>query len=191
MTPRELHTLIETFAVKHGVPADLGAALVMHESKGIYWASRFEEKWFGAKLLLLPTSRLAGYVPTSGTPSVYDEKIWRAHSWGLCQVMGDRARVMGFRGEFIPELISTPELSLDYGFRYLRECFGKVPPATMIAGPESPFGLVARTLDDDFTRVKSALLRYNGGGDKTYPNKVLTILLSLAYYKMIGWEAKL
>jgi hypothetical protein len=191
MTSKELHGLIEIYAERHEIPPDLGAALIMQESQGVFWASRFEEKWFAAKLLLLPRSKLAGYVPTSGTPSLYDEKIWRAHSWGLCQVMGDRARILGFKGDFLPELISNPEIGLDLGFKYLRQCFGDKPPALMVAGPESPFGRVMRTLDDDFTRVISATLRYNGGGDKTYPHKLIKILMTKSYYKMIGWEAKL
>jgi len=187
MTTAELLDLIDVTACKYQLPGDLCASLVWEESKGVYWATRFEEKWFAAKMLLLPTSRLAGYVPSSGTPSIYDEKIWRAHSWGLCQVMGDRARVMGFRGEFLPELISRPELSLDYGFRYLRQCFGSTPPALIPAAPidhESPFGFTMRHLDEDFARAADALFRYNGS--RAYPTRIFKHLLGKTYLPMIG-----
>lgn len=136
---------------------DIVCGIIIQESQGDPWACRFEEKWHAARLLMRPRSRLAGYVPPVGkNPSLYDEKIWRAHSFGAMQVLGETARVLGFRGRYLPELLD-PELSIQYGCKYLAKC-------------------LLRT-DRDFdhntkNHYRRALLGYNGGGDKLYPEKV-------------------
>lgn len=162
----DLRFLIAEYSAMYSIDPDLAGALVYEESRGCYWAARCEEKWFAARLLLLPASKLAGYVPRSGTPSLYDEKLWRAHSWGLTQVMGDRARILGFSGDFLPELISSPEPSLNYGLRYLHQCMNAV-----------------RELPEK-NQVGAALLKYNGGGDQNYPTRVLGHLRTGLYLRM-------
>lgn len=77
------------------------------------------------------------------------EKTLRATSFGLMQVMGQVAREFGFNGDYLTELLD-PVHGLEYGCRKLARC-----------------------LDRSGGDVRSALLLYNGGGDKTYPDKVL------------------
>jgi soluble lytic murein transglycosylase-like protein len=73
----------------------------------------------------------------------------RATSWGLCQVMGQVAREFGFQGKFLSELCN-PEVGLEIG---------------------------AKVLADKLRRAKGderqGLLRWNGGADESYPDKVL------------------
>jgi soluble lytic murein transglycosylase-like protein len=76
------------------------------------------------------------------------EKTMRATSFGLMQVMGQVAREKGFDGKFLVELCD-PLNGVTYGCKKLKEC-----------------------LDREKGDVRSALLRYNGGGDPHYPDRV-------------------
>jgi soluble lytic murein transglycosylase-like protein len=73
----------------------------------------------------------------------------RAFSWGLMQVMGQVAREHGFRGRSLAELCN-PETGLDVGCHVL---------AAKLAAAEG--------------NVPHALLLWNGGGDRGYPDAVL------------------
>lgn len=81
---------------------------------------------------------------TNGT-----EATGRAMSWGLCQVMGQVARENGFKGKYLSQLCE-PEIGIDNGCRVLK-------------------GKLASARGD----VHTALLRYNGGGNKQYPREVM------------------
>lgn len=80
------------------------------------------------------------------------EEYNRAQSFGLMQVMGQTAREFGFKGKYLTELCD-PETGIEYGCRKLRECLDK------------------RNGD-----IRVALLRYNGGGNKSYPDMVLKLI---------------
>lgn len=80
------------------------------------------------------------------------EKTMRSTSFGLMQVMGQVARELGFAGDFLAELLD-PVVGLEYGCKKLARC-------------------MSRANSD----VMAALLLYNGGGDKAYPDKVLAHL---------------
>lgn len=75
------------------------------------------------------------------------EQRLRAFSFGLMQIMGQVARERGCTREYLTELC-IPQFGLDYGCLQLK---------LMLQG---------RT-------VEQGLLRYNGGGDPSYPKKVL------------------
>lgn len=77
------------------------------------------------------------------------EKLARATSFGLMQVMGQVAREFGFSGDYLTEL-TDPLVGLEYGCRKLRQC-------------------VDRANGD----VRQALLLYNGGANPKYPDLVL------------------
>lgn len=72
----------------------------------------------------------------------------RSFSWGLMQIMGETARELGYTGP-LPALC-VPDTGLYYGCRKLSACLAKHSPD-----------------------LKAALLAYNGGGDPTYPDKVI------------------
>ena len=77
------------------------------------------------------------------------EMTLRATSFGLMQVMGQTAREFGFSGDFLTELLD-PVTGLEFGCRKLARC-----------------------LDQENGDVRKALLRFNGGADKSYPDHVL------------------
>lgn len=78
-----------------------------------------------------------------------DQEWWAQQaSWGLMQVMGAVARERGCIEPFLPALV-YPEVNLQFGLRHLR-------------------ALMNRWKDE-----KTALLRWNGGGNPNYPAEVL------------------
>lgn len=79
-------------------------------------------------------------------------KFWQlaSCSYGLMQVMYQVACERGFRHMRYPTELCEPHRGIEAGCRHLVWC-------------------LARTGGD----VRAALLRYNGGGDKKYPKKVL------------------
>lgn len=77
------------------------------------------------------------------------EKTMRSTSFGLMQVMGQVAREFGFKGKYLTELCD-PVTNLEYGCRKLVDCIKRSKGNTRLA-----------------------LLRFNGGGDPSYPDKVL------------------
>lgn len=80
------------------------------------------------------------------------EKQSRAFSYGLMQIMGQTAREFGFTKKFLVELCD-PAQNLEFGCRKLKQC-----------------------MDRANGNVTQALLLYNGGADKAYPDRVLRYL---------------
>lgn len=70
-------------------------------------------------------------------------------SFGLMQIMGVVAREYGFRGPDLCEL-TDPVVNLEFGCRKLADC-----------------------MTDAKGDVRVALLKYNGGGDIHYPDRVM------------------
>jgi soluble lytic murein transglycosylase-like protein len=83
------------------------------------------------------------------TPLPASEARMRAFSWGLMQVMGQVAREHGFLGNSLAQLCD-PAVGLDVGCRVL---------AAKLAAAEG--------------NVPRALLLWNGGGHRDYPDAVL------------------
>ena len=82
-------------------------------------------------------------------PPAETEARMRAFSWGLMQVMGQVAREHGFSGNSLARLCE-PAIGLDIGCRVL---------AAKLAAAEG--------------NVAHALLLWNGGGNRAYPDAVL------------------
>ncbi len=80
------------------------------------------------------------------------EMTMRATSFGLMQIMGQVAREKGFGDKFLSALLD-PLNSVTYGCRKLKEC-----------------------IDRENGDLRSALLRYNGGGDPHYPDAVIPLM---------------
>ncbi|NDY56319.1 lytic transglycosylase domain-containing protein [Desulfovibrio sulfodismutans] len=110
--------LIVTMAASYQLPEDIVRAMVLHESVGgITHAIRFEPTFYDKYI----KGREMNYCPEHCSHET--ERIGRATSWGLMQVMGETARCNGFRGWF-PELC-TPVVGLEWGCRYLRRLADK------------------------------------------------------------------
>jgi hypothetical protein len=151
-----LQELIRFHSSAYNVDPIVVAGIICHESEQNRWACRYEEKWFDAKLLLRSSKDLCGWKPTPGhNPSLYDEKVWRAHSFGYMQVLGETARSLGFSGRYLMELLDPP-VNIKFGCmilgKYVRRALNQGVPQKEL--------------------YKKALLYYNGGGDPNYPAKI-------------------
>ena len=145
--------LVVAMAGSYQLPVVIVRAMVAHESMDIPCAVRFEPDFY--------SNYLKGETPDfrpSGS-SWETERIGRATSWGLMQVMGETARCVGFRGWF-PELC-LPAVGLEWGCRYLRR-------------------LADRYLADG--GWPTVMRAYNGGPgnrdkmDSPYPGKILALI---------------
>jgi soluble lytic murein transglycosylase-like protein len=82
------------------------------------------------------------------------EEIARSTSWGLMQVMGQVAREHGFARQFLSGLC-LPEIGVEIGCAVL---------ANKLSAAEGD--------------LNAGLLLWNGGGDRSYPSRVLSKLSS-------------
>jgi len=141
LTREEMIPLARRIALAHDIqPPELLCALAHHESHNWQpWALRYEPGFYDSYI-----SHMKGLTPT--------EKQARAFSYGLCQLMGQTARELGFAGDFLSELCD-PAINLEFGARYLKKCLTRS--------------------DGD---VVQGLLHYNGGGNPDYPKLVLAHL---------------
>ena len=156
---KTLGDLIRFHASAFNLDPLIVAAVICQESQGNRWAGRIEQKsklW----LTLFGRSRaqLAGWTPAPGQlPELWDEQCWRASSWGYMQVLGETARVLGFKGQYLGELYD-PAVNIRYGCAWLGRCLRRAR--------------ISLTSGDKILEYNSALLFYNGGADKDYPAKV-------------------
>jgi len=106
--------LVISIAGSYQLPAIIVRAMVMHESVGgVPHAARFEQGFYDRYIKpLKDVSRPTGC-------SAATERILRATSFGLMQVMGQTARELGFGG-WLTEL-TVPAVGLEWGCRYLRK----------------------------------------------------------------------
>ncbi len=101
---------IQSVAARHQLPPVLITSIVTQESSGNPWAFRFEPAFLAR--YVEPAPRRFGEV------SIESERMGRATSWGLMQVMGQVARERGFLGVYLPELCE-PGTGIEYGCRQL------------------------------------------------------------------------
>lgn len=138
MSTDDLIRIARATAKAHVIDDALFCALVEHESSWDTWAMRYEPAFYLKYLSNFPGMSMT-------------EKTARATSYGLCQVMGQVARELGFQEKWLTELCD-PVTGLEYGARKIKQC--------LAATANNP---------------TAALLRYNGGGDDQYPATVLNL----------------
>ena len=145
--------IIAEKALAHDLDSRLVIAVIEQESGGNPWAMRHEPKfrWFWNVATGTPWHGPAVAEAFAHLPGCSRETEFEGQrtSWGMMQVMGAVARERGFKGAFLSEL-ADPATGIEYGCRHLS-------------------GLLKRANGD----VRHGLLRFNGGGDLDYPNKVL------------------
>ena len=115
--------LIRKKANAHGFDADVVCALIWHESRGNPWAARVEPGFFDRYIKNAPAATLPGYFPNF-PPSEATERWARSTSWGLMQIMGNTARLIGYKKRDLTRLL-IPAINLEYGCLYLAQCFSK------------------------------------------------------------------
>lgn len=154
----DLRTLILESCAQFDLNPQLVSAIILQESGGKPWLSRYEEGFYLKYVKDKTRASLIGHVPTR--ISLITEKLNRSCSYGLMQIMGQVAREQGFAGESLLALC-TPQTNLFYGCTFLVKCLNN------------------RT-------IEQALLRWNGGGNKEYDNEVLARIDNKEYTKLIG-----
>lgn len=146
-------THIKLAAETAGIDPYLLGAIVVQESSGEQYAQRVERGFWSRYL-----AGIRRWV--ASTASKHDDK-WAqfpdiyASSYGLCQVLLQTAAEHGFVYRY-PGQLCDPDENLRVACRILTR-------------------IKARTGGD----VRELLLRYNGGGDREYPNRVLRHLAAL------------
>jgi soluble lytic murein transglycosylase-like protein len=130
-------TLAGKWATKYGLERELVCAVIEQESAWNPFAIRFEPAFE------------ARYIKPALPAAPTTLELTKAMSFGLCQVMGEVAVELGWRGNFLTELCD-PDTGVDYGCRKLQRC--------MLANGQD---------------VRESLLAYNGGGNSAYPAQVL------------------
>ena len=152
-------------AQKYQLRLEVIAAIIYQESKVNPWAIRYEPAFFKHYIEPLTRKTLPGFVPYP-IPTLSTEKRSRAISWGLMQVMGETARETGYKDKYLSKLTEIPD-NLEIGCKYLRRLIN----------------LYAEHHVD--LQYRKALLRWNGGGDSNYPNKIFKHVASKAYKDLI------
>jgi soluble lytic murein transglycosylase-like protein len=104
MVSENVRKFIDMVSSKHNLDPDLVEAFVMQESSGNTNAVRVEFGFY---------EKYCKPMPMNDT-----EKMCRAMSWGLMQILGQTAREIGFNGKFLTELLD-PIIGLEYGCKYL------------------------------------------------------------------------
>jgi soluble lytic murein transglycosylase-like protein len=138
--------IIETVAREFSVEPDILAAIILQESSGRFDACRLENGFYRKYLEQKEESELVGYIP--GRLTLLEEKLLRSISYGLMQLMGNTAREMGFTSDDWQDLFD-PMINIRLGAKY--------------------FSKLLKSEDGD---TRKALLRWNGGGDPYYPERV-------------------
>lgn len=130
------------------ISPNLLSALIIGESSGNIFARRYEPAFYNRYVAGLGRTDLLGFVPED--VGLRQEQQDRATSWGLCQIMGNTAREMGFQGKHLGRELCLPSTNIEYGARLLH-----------------------KFLVEKKQNVNDALLRYNGGSNPQYPKYIL------------------
>ncbi len=150
--PLSVDASVHNNCAEKGIDVRIFTALIQQESGFDPWATRFEPHYYERHLKNKNKTELVGYVPLL-IPTFRTECTHRATSWGLCQILGDTARGLGFKGRFLSQLLQ-PEVNIGLGTSYFAMLLKRVKE------------------EDKITKYRTALLRWNGGGDLSYPDKV-------------------
>jgi len=118
--PKWIASLIYKFCKEYKVRPDILSALIFQESRGDIWAQRYELGFYKKFIEWRGRNDLSGYVPPQ-LPTLITEKMNRATSFGLCQLLGETLRVQGFKGDYMIEACN-PEINIKYGCLYLKKC---------------------------------------------------------------------
>ena len=139
----------------------LPLAIIWQESGGnrFAWNPEPRYRWFMNVKTRKPFRKvtddeIAAETPPPDFPCLAgdpDQEYWAQQaSWGLLQLMGSSARERGFNGPYLTQLVD-PDINIELGLKHLW----------------------IYAYRNGIETTERALLRWNGGGDAQYANKVL------------------
>jgi len=134
--------IIELTSSKYKLDPLIVASVIMQESSGNNFAVRYEPAF--QTRYVDKTKEGRNLVSSADWQT---ERICRATSWGLMQIMGLVARERGYSKHYLSEL-SDPMDNIEFGCKHLSALMRR--EGNEIRG----------------------LLAYNGGGDPTYPQRI-------------------
>ena len=142
----EIKEMIFNAAIENEIAPNLLYGLVITESSGNPYALRVE-RGFWRRYYAGIVQLFSGSMPPKLSKWIHYPDLISA-SYGLCQIMLPVAVENGFDGRFPTELLN-PRINLSLGAKILSKHISKCDG-----------------------NIERGLLRYNGGGDKNYPNRV-------------------
>lgn len=159
-----IHQIIIEACKQYEIPVEVLASLIIRESSGNVGASRYEPLFYHR---YIEGKNLPGHVPPNPPRGINltTERRARAFSYGLCQIMGSTAREFGYDSNNWFD-IYDPRINIFLGAKILRAY-----------------------IDQKKGDVRKGLLRYNGGGDKDYPNKIFRVVKTGGYKQL--WDKQL
>lgn len=140
---------IRLIALRSDLDPVLVAAIIWQESKGDPFAVRYEDNFFLNYLRGKNRKKLPGFWPPESVCTEATELRLRATSFGLMQIMGETAREAGFELPYLT-CLCDPVINLTVGCQI--------------------FAGILKKKDGD---TRKALLKWNGGSNKSYPSEVL------------------
>ena len=103
--------IIKDCSDKYAIDENLIMAIIMQESRGRIWSARYE-----------PDLKYS-YMPQSYAKKLFisldTELVMQKTSWGLMQILGVRAREIGF-DQLLPQLL-LPSIAIEYGTKVLSD----------------------------------------------------------------------
>ena len=159
---------IELAASESQLPIDIVASVILQESGGNPWAVRYEPGFYDRRIKHRRREELAGFVPRL-LPTLNTEKTLRSTSFGLMQVMGETARVVGYEEPYLTQLCRIED-NLSVGCKYMRQLFDKAVKLVGAAADETAI----------WTQV---LTWYNGSSE--YPKLIFAIRSKGLYRKLL------
>lgn len=110
MADNHLISIVKQIAAEYNLPGDVVCGIVETESNWNPFAARYEPAFYVRYVPATP--------PIFGLISRETERVLRATSFGLMQVMGQTARDMGCKLPFLTALVDA-DTGVDYGCKYL------------------------------------------------------------------------
>lgn len=160
----ELGAIIRSNAQRFNLDPILIAAVVLQESTGDQFAFRFEPAFLNRYIKDKTPAQLGGLWPVVTGDRAADDRAIEFHkrlrscSFGLMQLMLQTAVELGFKGLPVEDLF-VPSINIELGCKKIARC--------VLAVKKRMPHL------EDLPLWREVLLCFNGGGDPTYPGKVL------------------
>lgn len=185
----QLPALIKVKAAKYELDPKIVAAIILQESGGNPWLTRYEPGFYRRYLANHKRGDMLGHVPKA-IPTLNTEKVQRATSWGQMQILGQTAREQDYEEDSLT-LLLLPEINLEYGCKYLRRLFNVLKERTIVEHKNGKFFAEFLTPSrmnegEEILRTKMVFLRYNGGGNLKYPDEVWARVTSGEWKTLLG-----